>query len=90
MSSERLVYVVDDDDSVRRSAAFMLRHAGFKVQPVESGVAFLKLAKGAERGCVLLDVRMPDMDGLQVQQQMIKDAPATPVAPSVWRCGLAR
>lgn len=79
MSNERLVYVVDDDDSVRRSAAFMLRHAGFKVQPVESGVAFLKQAKGAERGCVLLDVRMPEMDGLQVQQQMIKDGIDMPV-----------
>ncbi|MEH6662572.1 MAG: response regulator [Parasphingorhabdus sp.] len=79
MSSERLVYIVDDDDSVRRSAAFMLRHAGFKVEPVESGVDFLKLAKGAERGCVLLDVRMPEMDGLQVQQQMIKDGIDMPV-----------
>jgi len=79
MSSERLVYIVDDDDSVRRSAAFMLRHAGFKVEPVESGVDFLKQAKGAERGCVLLDVRMPEMDGLQVQQQMIKDGIDMPV-----------
>ncbi|VWX58471.1 response regulator transcription factor [Sphingorhabdus sp. 109] len=79
MSSERLVYIVDDDDSVRRSAAFMLRHAGFKVEPVESGVAFLKMAKGAQRGCVLLDVRMPEMDGLQVQQQMIKDGIDMPV-----------
>jgi two-component system response regulator FixJ len=79
MSSERLVYVVDDDDSVRRSAAFMLRHAGFKVHPVESGVDFLKLAKGAERGCVLLDVRMPELDGLQVQQQMISDGIDMPI-----------
>ena len=79
LTNERLVYVVDDDDSVRRSAAFMLRHAGFKVEPVESGVAFLKLAKGAERGCVLLDVRMPEIDGLQVQQEMIKDGIDMPV-----------
>jgi len=60
MGNERLVYVVDDDDSVRRSATFMLRHAGFKVEPVESGVAFLKLAKGAERGCVLRAARRAD------------------------------
>lgn len=79
LTNERLVYVVDDDDSVRRSAAFMLRHAGFKVEPVVSGVDFLKLAKGADRGCVLLDVRMPEMDGLQVQQQMIKDGIDMPV-----------
>ena len=37
MTNERLVYVVDDDDSVRRSAAFMLRHAGFKVEPIWTG-----------------------------------------------------
>ena len=79
LTNERLVYVVDDDDSVRRSAAFMLRHTGFKVEPVVSGVDFLKLAKGADRGCVLLDVRMPEMDGLQVQQQMIKDGIDMPV-----------
>lgn len=79
MTNERLVYVVDDDDAVRRSAAFMLRHAGFQVRPVESGIAFLKLAKNAERGCVLLDIRMPEMNGLEVQQHMVKEGIDMPV-----------
>lgn len=79
MSNERLVYIVDDDDAVRRSAAFMLRHAGFQVRPVESGIAFLKLAKNAERGCVLLDIRMPEMNGLEVQQEMVKQGIDMPV-----------
>ncbi|SIN60749.1 two component transcriptional regulator, LuxR family [Parasphingorhabdus marina DSM 22363] len=79
MMNDRLVYVVDDDDAVRRSAAFMLRHAGFKVRPVESGVAFLKIAKNAERGCVLLDIRMPEMNGLEVQQAMVKQGIDMPV-----------
>ncbi|GAA0466479.1 response regulator FixJ [Parasphingorhabdus litoris] len=79
MLEERLVYIVDDDDAVRRSAAFMLRHAGFQVRPVESGVAFLKLAKNAERGCVLLDVRMPEMNGLEVQQRMVAEGIDMPV-----------
>jgi two-component system response regulator FixJ len=79
MSNERLVYVVDDDDAVRRSAAFMLRHAGFQVRPVDSGIAFLKLAKNAERGCVLLDIRMPEMNGLEVQQHMVKEGIDMPV-----------
>jgi two-component system, LuxR family, response regulator FixJ len=70
MPVEKLVHIVDDDDSVRRSAAFMLKHAGYRVESHVSGVAFLKDAKSAERGCVLLDVRMPEMDGLQVQQEM--------------------
>lgn len=70
MPNEKLVHIVDDDDSVRRSAAFMLKHAGYRVESHVSGVEFLKDAKSAERGCVLLDVRMPEMDGLQVQQEM--------------------
>jgi two-component system, LuxR family, response regulator FixJ len=70
MPVEKLVHIVDDDDSVRRSAAFMLKHAGYRVESHVSGVEFLKEAKSAERGCVLLDVRMPEMDGLQVQQEM--------------------
>ncbi|MEL6876066.1 MAG: response regulator [Pseudomonadota bacterium] len=79
MMNDRLVYVVDDDDAVHRSAAFMLRHAGFKVRPVESGLAFLKIAKNAERGCVLLDIRMPEMNGLEVQQEMVKQGIDMPV-----------
>ncbi len=70
MQTEKLVHIVDDDDSVRRSAAFMLKHAGYRVESHISGVEFLKNAKSAERGCVLLDVRMPEMDGLEVQQEM--------------------
>ncbi len=70
MSKERVVHIVDDDDAVRRSAAFMLRNAGFQIENHVSGMAFLKVAKTAQRGCVLLDVRMPEMDGLQVQAEM--------------------
>jgi two-component system response regulator FixJ len=70
MTIEKLVHIVDDDDSVRRSAAFMLKHAGYRVESHVSGIQFLKEARTAERGCVLLDVRMPDMDGLEVQQEM--------------------
>ncbi len=70
MAADRLVHIVDDDDAVRRSAAFMLKHSGYRVESYVSGVDFLKNAKDAERGCVLLDVRMPEMDGLEVQQEM--------------------
>jgi two-component system, LuxR family, response regulator FixJ len=70
MAAEKLVHIIDDDDAVRRSAAFMLKHAGYSVESYVSGVAFLKDAKSIERGCVLLDIRMPEMDGLEVQQEM--------------------
>ncbi|MGB5078424.1 MAG: response regulator [Sphingorhabdus sp.] len=70
MNNEKLVHIVDDDDSVRRSVAFLLKNAGYRVATYISGVEFLKEAKSAERGCVLLDVRMPEKDGLAVQQEM--------------------
>ncbi len=79
MPVNKLVHVVDDDDSVRRSTSFMLRNAGYRVVTHNSGVAFLKEAKTAERGCVLLDVRMPEMDGHEVQQEMAAQGINLPV-----------
>jgi two-component system response regulator FixJ len=79
MPAEKLVHIVDDDDSVRRSAAFMLKLAGFNIESYVSGVAFLKEANSAKRGCVLLDLRMPEMDGLQVQQEMARRGIDMPV-----------
>ncbi len=79
MPADKLVHVIDDDDSVRRSAAFMLKHAGYRVESYVSGVEFLRQAKDAERGCVLLDVRMPEMDGLEVQQEMAQRGIDMPV-----------
>lgn len=70
MSRERLVYIIDDDDAVRRSANFMLNHSGFDTEPFGSGAAFMEIAKEARPGCVLLDVRMPYMNGLEVQENM--------------------
>jgi len=66
----RLIHLVDDEDSIRRSTGFLLRTCGFEVKTYESGVAFLKEVKTAEPGCILLDVRMPEMDGLTVQQEL--------------------
>ena len=62
------VYLVDDDASVRRSIGFMLKTSGFQVHTYESGVDLLKDASKLEPGCILLDIRMPGMDGLEVQQ----------------------
>jgi two-component system response regulator FixJ len=70
MNTEHIVHVVDDDEAVRRSVAFLLRTAGYRVEKYESGTAFLAAAPRAERGIVLLDIRMPEMDGLDVQRQM--------------------
>jgi two-component system response regulator FixJ len=63
----RHVHLVDDDEAIRRSASFLLRTSGYLVKTYASGVEFLGAAKEAVPGCILLDVRMPEMDGLEVQ-----------------------
>lgn len=70
MADEKLVHIVDDEDSIRRSLDFLLRSAGYRTERWEDGETFLKGADKAEPACVLLDVRMPAMDGLQVQAEM--------------------
>lgn len=79
MANKRLVHVVDDEESIRRSAKFMLSTSGFAVETWESGVAFLKEVKHAETGCILLDVRMPEIDGLQVQEELHRRGVTMPV-----------
>jgi two-component system response regulator FixJ len=70
MADKRLIHLVDDDEAIRKAASFTLKTAGYAVISYASGVEFLKSAKTAEIGCVLLDVRMPEMDGLDVQAAM--------------------
>lgn len=70
MSDSYPIYVVDDDEAIRRSLSFLLKTSGFAVQMFEGGAAFLKAAGGLAPGCVLLDVRMPDIDGLEVQREL--------------------
>lgn len=70
MSEAFPIYVVDDDEAIRRSLSFMLKTSGFAVKLFEGGLPFLKEAADLEPGCVLLDVRMPDIDGLAVQREL--------------------
>lgn len=64
------VYLVDDDDAIRHSASFMLRHAGYMVKTFRDGAHFLDNIVADETGCILLDIRMPGMDGLAVQAEL--------------------
>jgi len=81
MSDEklRLVHLVDDDEAVRRSVGFMLKTSGFHVRSYESGIDLLKMATNLETGCILLDVRMPGMDGLEVQESLKDKGVTLPV-----------
>lgn len=77
--AEKRVYLVDDEAAVRRSVGFMLKTSGFEVESFESGEAFLKAAPHLEPGCVLLDVRLGAMDGLEVQQALKEKGVVLPV-----------
>jgi two-component system, LuxR family, response regulator FixJ len=72
MTAERTVHVVDDDAAVRRSLERLLDAAGFRAVSYETPMAFLASAPGLSSGCVLLDVRMPGMDGLTLQARLAK------------------
>jgi two-component system response regulator FixJ len=64
------VYVVDDDRDVRRSLSFMLGAAEIRSHPYGSGADFLEAQPDLEPGCILLDLRMPQMDGFHVMDAL--------------------
>ncbi len=75
----RLVHLVDDDEAIRRSVGFMLKTSGFNVRTYDSGLQLIKAAAGLETGCILLDIRMPGMDGLEVQKALREKGVSLPV-----------
>jgi two-component system response regulator FixJ len=72
MPAERTVHVVDDDAAIRRSLEQLLDAAGFHVVSYDTPLAFLDVALGLLPGCVLLDIKMPEMDGLELQALLLK------------------
>ena len=74
-----VVHLVDDDAAIRRSAGLMLKILGYHVQTYESGVELLKHAGELRQGCILLDIRMPGMDGLEVQHALHEKGITLPV-----------
>jgi len=72
MSNDLVVHVIDDDDAARDSLKFLLESAQFPVQAYESGSAFLEALPTAGRGCVITDVRMPGVNGIELLQRLKK------------------
>ncbi len=73
------VYVVDDDPAIRRSLERLLDAVGFRVISFATPGAFLAIADDLAMGCVLLDLRMPEMDGFEVQARLLLINPDLPV-----------
>jgi two-component system response regulator FixJ len=64
------VHVLDDDDAMRDSLAFLLDCAGFEVRSYDSALAFLEGVETMERGCIVTDIRMPGMSGLELVERL--------------------
>lgn len=79
MSDQAVIHIVDDEESMRRSLSFLLRSSGHMVQSWAAGPEFLKGVKRSGPGCALLDIRMPEMSGLEVQAELAAQGIDMPV-----------
>jgi two-component system, LuxR family, response regulator FixJ len=69
-AAPRIVHVIDDDEGLRESLAFLLRTAELEVRSFDSAKAFLDALPDAAPGCVITDVRMPDMSGIELLRRL--------------------
>lgn len=70
MDAKARVYIIDDDGAVRDSLTVQLEASGYEVASFASAVGFLEAAAKIALGCVISDVQMPDMDGMELQQRL--------------------
>ena len=79
MTDKDIVHIVDDDEAVRDSLAFLLGTAAMKVRLHESAAEFLAKFNQEESGCIVTDIRMPGMDGLELLRKLKESRVSTPV-----------
>ena len=79
MSSEPTVFVVDDDDGVRKGLSLLLRSVGLNVEVFAGAQEFLEDCNTDRPGCLVLDVRMPGMSGLELQERLKEEHIDIPV-----------
>ena len=79
MTDDPVVHVIDDDEAARQSLAFLLDCAGLSVRSYESAAAFLEAVPTMEHGCIITDVRMPQMSGVELIGRLKALAVADPV-----------
>jgi two-component system response regulator FixJ len=70
MASEQVVHVIDDDPAVRESLTFLLESGGFSVRTYDGAAPFLDVIDKLEPGCIVTDVRMPGMNGLDLARHL--------------------
>jgi two-component system response regulator FixJ len=70
MPANRCVYIVDDDEAVRRSLSGLLESEGYTAASYSSGLGFLAAVSTLSAGCLIVDIRMPGMDGLELRESL--------------------
>jgi FixJ family two-component response regulator len=79
MTGGPVIHIVDDDTSFRGAISRLLKLSGYEVSDYESATSFLRSIGDAKPGCLLLDVRMPSLDGLQLQTELAKLSHSWPI-----------
>jgi FixJ family two-component response regulator len=79
MAADPTVFLVDDDPSARKSFQFLLESAGLRVESYKSALEFLEHYDTSKPGCLVLDVRMPRMSGLELQQRLLAAKISVPI-----------
>jgi two-component system response regulator FixJ len=79
MNDDQTVFVVDDDEGVRDGLSLLLDTVGQPCELYESGQEFLDAYDGEKRGCLVLDIRMPKMTGLDLQNKLLEMGSALPI-----------
>ena len=79
MPAEAIVHIIDDDDAVRDSLAFLLTSSGIRAEAYASAAIFLERFAEVSIGCIVTDIRMPDISGIDLLRQVKERNPALPV-----------
>jgi FixJ family two-component response regulator len=79
MSATPTVFVVDDDVSVRESLDLLIRSAGWQAETFASAQEFLARPRASAPSCLVLDVSLPDLDGLELQRRIVADSVGMPI-----------
>src|SRR3954447_26209343 len=78
-SEGQSVHIVDDDEAARDSLAALVESAGFSAKTYASATELLNSPDGLAADCLVVDIRMPEMDGLQLQQELTRRGVTTPL-----------
>jgi two-component system, LuxR family, response regulator FixJ len=78
MSADVVIHIVDDEEPVRKSLAFLLTMSDHAVRVHESATAFLTVAPSLERACLVTDLRMPDMNGVELLKKLREENATLP------------